>query len=230
MNKRLLISLGLILPVFVLTPLVVTAQEASTEVQTTTTEEEKSVNREELKARVDERKANLKTRLAAAKQARIKTHCKASQGNISNIRGRIKGLETSRSQVYENLLSRLDKLSDKLQTHNVDTTELDGQITELTTLITAFNSNLEAYKTAVGDLADMDCAADPAGFQASLETARIERANTAESAKAIRTFLSETIKPTLKDLRQQFAEGASTKPAGEAESENENENESGEAE
>ncbi len=54
----------------------------------------------------------------------------------------------------------------------------------------------------------MDCAADPAAFQASLEAARIERAETAESAKAIRAFLSDTIKPTLKELRQQFAENA----------------------
>ncbi len=205
---KLLVILGLFLPVFAATPLIVLAQEGTTQEQTTQGEEDTTTKREELEARLEERKAALNTRLTFAKQARIKNLCKAAQGGISSIRGRIKGLETSRAQVYENLLSRLTRLSEKLKTHDVDTSELDTQITELTALTEAFNTNLESYQQAVSDLADMDCAADPAAFQASLEAARIERAETAESAKAIRAFLSDTIKPTLKELRQQFAENA----------------------
>jgi hypothetical protein len=201
---KLLVILGLFLPVFAATPLIVLAQEDTTQEQTTQSEEDTTTKREELEAR----KAALNTRLTFARQARIKNFCKASQGKLSSIGGRIKGLETSRAQVYENLLSRLTRLSEKLKTHDVDTAEFDAQITELTVMIETFNTNLESYKQAVDDLANMDCATDTEGFQASLEAARTERAETAESAKAIRTFLSDTVKPTLKELRQQFADNA----------------------
>jgi hypothetical protein len=205
---KLLVILGLFLPVFAATPLIVLAQEDTTQEQTTQSEEDTTTKREELEARLEERKAALNTRLTFARQARIKNFCKASQGKLSSIGGRIKGLETSRAQVYENLLSRLTRLSEKLKTHDVDTAEFDAQITELTVMIETFNTNLESYKQAVDDLANMDCATDTEGFQASLEAARTERAETAESSKAIRTFLSDTVKPTLKELRQQFADNA----------------------
>lgn len=178
---------------------------------TTTSTEDEKPNPVELKARLDARKAALKTRLDATKQARIKLRCKASQSSISNIRGRIKGLETSRTNVYENLLSRLEKLNDRLKANDVDTAALETQLNELHTLIDTFNTDLAAYKLVVGDLADMDCATDPTAFQASLETARTARAKVAESAKAVRTYLTETIKPTLKDLKAQFAQNSGDK-------------------
>jgi hypothetical protein len=224
---KLLFSVGLLTPLFGFAPIAVMAQNSEEHAQAqvlqaeqeTTSDDEAPVNQAELKARLEQRKTALKTRLTFAKQARIRNLCKASQGGISNIRGRIKGLETSRTQVYENLLDRLTKLSEKLQTHDVDTTEFDAQITELTTMIETFNTNLASYEQAVSDLADMDCAADPTAFQASLEAARTERAETAESAKTIRAFLSETVKPTLSELRQQFAQGASSESDNEAETE-----------
>lgn len=192
---------------------------------TTTAVETEKPDPAALKARIDERKAALKVRLDAAKQARIKTRCKTAQGSISNIRGRIKGLETSRANVYENLLDRLTKLNERLKTHDVNTTEFEAQLEELHTLIDTFSTDLAAYKQAVGDLADMDCVSDPAGFQASLEAARTARTKAADSAKAIRTYLTETIKPTLSELKAQFAQNS-----GEDKTEQETENEGGEQE
>lgn len=202
-----------------------TPEEPNSEVTTTTTatttEEDEKPNPAELKARLEARKTALKTRIDAAKQIRIKSRCKAAQGGISNIRGRIKGLETSRSHVYENLLSRLEKLNERLKANNVDTAALEMQLTELRTLIDTFNTDLAAYKLAVSDLADMDCAADPTAFQASLEEARTARAKAAESAKAVKTYLSETIKPTLKELKAQFARNSGDKEETEQQTEDE---------
>lgn len=195
--------------------------EATTTTTTTSTEEDAKPNPAELKARLEARKTALKTRIDAAKQARIKSRCKAAQGGISNIRGRIKGLETSRSHVYENLLSRLEKLNERLKANNVDTAVLETQLTELHTLIDTFNADLAAYKLAVSDLADMDCVAEPVAFQASLEEARTARTKAVESAKAIKTYLSETIKPTLKDLKAQFAQNSGDKEETEQQTEDE---------
>lgn len=193
---------------------------------TTTAAEEEKPDPAALKARLEARKTALKLRLDAAKQTRIKTRCKPAQtGGISSIRGRIKGLETSRSHVYENLQNRLNKLNERLKTHEVDTAAFEEQLTELKTLVATFDTDLAAYKQAVSDLADMDCVSDPVAFQASLETARSARTKAAESAKAIRTYLSETIKPTLKGLKAQFAQNS-----GDAQTEQETENQGGEQE
>lgn len=180
-------------------------EEATTNetVRTTSVEDDDSVENkpEELKVRLEKRKTNLKTKLDAAKQARLKSRCKASQGRLSSISGRIKGLETSRTQVYQNTENRLTKLSEKLASKGLDVTELNTQITELHKLVDSFETELNEYKLAVADLAAMDCAADPTAFQASLEAARVARSETSEAAKAVRAYLKETIKPTLVELR-----------------------------
>lgn len=194
-------------------------QEAEAQEATTTAAEEQKPDPAALKARLEERKAALKTRLTAAKLARLKTRCKPAQSSISNIRGRIKGLETSRANVYENLLNRLNKLNERLKTHDVDTATFEAQLTELHTLIDTFSTDLDAYKLTIGDLADMDCASDPTAFQASLEAARTARTKAADSAKAVRAYLSETIKPTLKDLKAQFAQNSSDSQGAETENE-----------
>lgn len=230
MKNKLKTVLGasLIVPVFALSNVMVLAHETGTpheedgtETYQTTAQaadnEAGGSSAEDVKRRVAERKEALKIRLTAAKQARIKSRCKASQSKISSVQGRITGVETSRTQVHQNLVNRLTRLSEQLATHSVDTATLNSQITELNVLIQTFATDLTAYKTAVADLAAMDCEADPEGFQASLESARTLRAKASESAEAVRTYLTETIKPTLKELRARFAQNGSDN-AGESSS------------
>lgn len=228
---RTLFNVSLLALLLTFTPVVVIAQgteeNTSNETpQTTAVEDTESTG--DLKSRLEKRKAEMKTKVDAAKQARLKSRCKASQGNLSSISGRIKGLETSRSQVYQNLLNRLNKLSEKLAAQELDVAELNTQITELSGLITTFNTELAEYKQTVADLAEMDCVAEPIAFQASLEAARTARAETAEAAKAVKAYLKETIKPTLSQLRAQITKEAEV-PEGEAESED-NQTEGGETE
>jgi hypothetical protein len=206
MKLRMLVIFGLMIAVLSFGPIKVFthAQEEQTTETTQTQEATEAEINEKFNQRIQERKTEFRSKLTFAKQARIKTVCKSSQGKLSKIQGRINGLETSRSKVYANLIQRLESLSTKLEDKNVDTTELKSQIAELNILIATFNTDLADYKQAVSDLAEMDCQADAAGFQASLEAAREARAKTAESAKAIRTYLTETIKPTLKEIRQQL--------------------------
>jgi chromosome segregation ATPase len=153
--------------------------------QTTTTSSDTSTEQENekeiqdtakditaLKARLEARKAALKTKLTAAETLRIKNKCATAQGNLSSVRGRIKGIETSRAQVYDNLTDRLTKLSSRLSDQGVDVATLNSEITELKAKITTFETDLAAYKQAVTDLAAMDCKSDPTAFKASLDAAR----------------------------------------------------------
>jgi chromosome segregation ATPase len=154
--------------------------------------------------RIQKRKTELKTRLAAAEKTKLLSKCQASQGKLSSIRGRIKGIETSRAQVYKNVTNHLKNLSEKLENKGVDTAELDAAITELETKIQAFTTDLATYKQAVADLADMDCKSDPEGFKASLETARTALKKVSEDAAAVKAHVKDVIKPLLKEIRAEL--------------------------
>ena len=177
---------------------------------TTTTTTDKS--KAELDARLQKRKDALKIKLTTVQQKRLQTRCKGGQGVVSKLQGRITGIETSRTQVYTNLVDRLTKLQGKLDQKGANTIELKKEITELQTKITTFKTDLAAYKQSVSDLATMDCVADPTGFKASLEDSRNGLKKVHDDGVAIKTYVNDTIKPTLKKIR---AELASTKPATE---------------
>jgi hypothetical protein len=166
-----------------------------------------------LRARLDKRRSAVRARLSGTEQNNIKSKCGASQGNISSLRGRIKGIETSRTQVYQNLVERLTKASGLLSANGADVTELNAQIAELETKIAAFQSGLAEYKEAVTDIAAMDCASDPANFKASLEAARTSRTSLKTKSVEIKTYLRETIRPTLTELRSQTDQGDGTEEA-----------------
>lgn len=188
------------------------AQNANTNGRQLTDEEKKA-----LQERLTKRKAELKVRLTNAEKQRLQARCKNANGPISSLSGRIKGIETSRTQVYENLVDRLTKLSTKLQDRNLDTTEFDAEIAELQEKITTFQTDLTAYKEAVSDLGSMDCAADVEAFKASLEAARSAREKLKMDVVGIKAYVNDTIKPTLKSIRDQIAsqDGTDTEESGE---------------
>ena len=182
-----------------------TSSDTSTEQQNEQEIEDTAKDTTALSARLEARKAALKTKLSAAETLRIKNKCATAQGNLSSVRGRIKGIETSRAQVYANLTDRLTSLSGKLSDQGVDVTTLNSEITELKAKIATFQTDLTAYKQAVTDLAAMDCKSDPTAFKASLDTARTALAKVKTDGEAIKTYVNDTIKATIKDIRAQLA-------------------------
>lgn len=178
-----------------------TDDDKDTETETEV-ESEPKTDSKKLLERLSTRKTELKTKLNTVEQERLKAKCKASQtGAVSSLSGRIKGIETSRGEVHTNLVSRLNKLVEKLKAKDVDTTKLEAEITELKAKIATFKADLAKYRQAVIDLKAMDCVSDPAAFKASLESARTLRETAAKDAAAIKTYVNDTIKPTLKGIR-----------------------------
>jgi hypothetical protein len=112
--------------------------------------------------------------------------------------------------VYPNLVDRLNKLETKLAAAGADTTELKTEITMLQTKVDTFKTDLAAYKQSVADLVDMDCTSDPTGFKASLEDARAGLTKVREDGVAIKTYVNDTIKPTLKSIRASLETTATT--------------------
>jgi len=168
---------------------------------------EKPITADELKllqARIEKQKTVHKIKLTNAEKLKIQNKCKAAQGLVSSVSGRVKGLETSRSQSYDNMVARLTDLSAKLKAKNADTTVLDADIVALQAKVTTFSTDLAAYKVTVGDLADMDCKTDPEGFKAALTAARAAQETVHKDAQAIRTYVKDTIKPVLSSIRAEL--------------------------
>jgi uncharacterized coiled-coil protein SlyX len=168
-------------------------EEQSSEEQTSTREE-----------RLEARKEKYQLRLTFAQEQRLKSRCKASQGKIRSLEGRIKGIETSRSQVYGNLLERLTVLSSRLDEQGYNVSTLNEQLIDLQINIDTFNVQLENYKTAVSDLAEMDCESNPEAFKASLEEARESLNELKTSSNDIRTYMKGTLKTILQQIRSEL--------------------------
>lgn len=165
--------------------------------------------------RITKMKEIQKVKLTTTDKKNILAKCKAAQGKVGSIGGRVNGIETSRTKVHVNLLNRMQGLVEKLKAKNVDTTQLEASITELTVKISTFNSDLTIYKTSITDLQALDCQASPDGFKATLLTARSNLDKVRADAKDVHTYLNETIKPLLKTLRAQVEPTTTQKPTEE---------------
>ena len=212
MKKRFITVLALLAFAFVLAPAAlptVNGQEIQMEQATTTSNTEETTQPKdpaaEPQARLDKRKADQKTKLTNAQKTRLKGKCKAAQGKVSSVSGRAKGIQTSRAKVHANVVNRLTNLSAKLEAKDADTVELNTMIAELKTKITTFETDLAAYLQTIADLETMDCVSDPEGFKASLDAARTALETVHNDAKAIRSYLTDTIKPQLVAIRAQLA-------------------------
>ena len=92
-------------------------------------------------ARIKKLKTALQIKLTMAEKNRLKLRCVAAQGKVSSVGAKFKGIETSRTQVHQNILNRLNNAVTKLKEKGVNTTELEAAITELKTKITTFETD-----------------------------------------------------------------------------------------
>lgn len=181
------ISLGLVL-----------AESSSTPTSPPTTSQNDS---EAMKTRVEKLKTELKIKLTTSESNRIKLKCKAAQGLVSSLGGRVKGIKSNREQAHKAIIDKLNDLVTKLKAKNVDTTTLEADIAVLQTKISTFQTDLSAYDQDLTDLANLDCAADPAAFKAALEGARAARIKVSQDAMDIRGYITTVIKPLLQTIR-----------------------------
>ncbi len=200
----LLLIIGLLAPVFFVGSSLAVEDEATT-TDTTTTQPLSQTQKQELSERIEKRKAEAKLRLTAAQEKRLEARCKNAQGMVKKVSGRVNGIETNRTKVHTNLVGRLKKLEVRLAEKGLDTTEYKTQITELEAKIATFNTDMAAYKEAVTDLGNIeDCTADAAAFKASLDASRTALQKVYDDALAIRSYVNDTIKPSIKALRAQL--------------------------
>lgn len=147
--------------------------------------------------RVQQRKSQHKAALSAAKQKRIAERCKNSQTVIKEKHDRVVAREAKRTTSRSDIVDRLTKLSERLDSKKPQTELLTSQISDLKVKIEAHKTQLAKYTQTVNDLTEMDCSKDAIGFSATLNDARNELKATRQSNADIRTYINETIQQTL---------------------------------
>lgn len=159
-----------------------------------------------LEERTNQRKQARQIQLDPTQQQHIQTHCQASQLHLSRVSDRILGTTIRRKQTYDSLISRLSGLSEKIQATQVATADYDKIVQELQSKVQAFYTTVDNLEIAVNDLANLDCQADPVGYQATLEEARSLRTQTVQNMSDVSNYLRSSLKPELQDIRNQVAD------------------------
>lgn len=191
------LAVALMLFVFVPMALAETNTDTSTTTATTETSEAK------LKERVEEQKKKLKLSLSTVQQTQLKLRCKGAQAVAIKVHQNVGTFAPGRVKAYKNLQESLAKTITKLKEHSINTTALEQEKVILDSKIATLQTDFDAYKQYLADLKDIDCVTDPAGFKTMLESARTQHQNLITSVADIKSYITSTIKQTLKDIRQQ---------------------------
>lgn len=163
---------------------------------------------ETINERVTKYKKSLKTQPTVAEQAKLKANCKAAQVKGRILTTQINQKVVARSAAYVAITKKIDDLVTELKASNVNTAELETQRDALQKLITTYGNDLKIYQENIADMNAIDCLTDPVGFKAALEAARTSQATVLKDIKGIRTYINDTIKPTLADIKNNSTNGS----------------------
>lgn len=217
--KRLRYILGtaLVVQAFALTPVMVHAISEAPAATTTTTPkatddsentgkkiEEPSTDATAMKKRLEALKTSLKVKLDETTRKRILTKCKPAQTIVETTEKTDASNGTSRSKVYDKVVSKVQSLIDKLKANSVDTTALETALTGLEAKVATFKTDMTTYRQSMLDLRTIDCATDPTAFQAALTTARTNREKVHADGKDIRAYIKDTLKPALQAIKDKL--------------------------
>jgi hypothetical protein len=216
---RILMGTALALPVMLFAPMVATA---ATTTDTTSTAPAPAAaaaasakeKAEETAKRLEASKKKFVVKLTPADEARLKARCKMAQTKATTLTTTIAKNNTARVAAYAKVTTKVDKLITKLQDQNIDSKKLEGDAAALKALIKTYTEDLAAYQTALSDVNNTDCVTDPTTFKVNLEAARAARTGVATDAAAIRTYISETLKATLKETKVSLAQDTTKKTEG----------------
>ncbi len=203
MKRVIAVCLLILLAVPVFGGTLFAVEDSSSTEQTASEKEAETNDAVSLRERWEKRKKQFGTELTYYEKTQLKLRCKPAQtGQIQKVGGRLNGIQTSREKVHSNMVNHLNSLIPKLEVAGLDTTTLSSQIEMLKTKIETFNTDFSTYEQAVADMEAIDCAAEPDGFQASLEDARASLEKLKTDAKDIRTYVKETIRKELVNLHK----------------------------
>jgi hypothetical protein len=156
-----------------------------------------------LPQRIAQRKTALKLNLSSVQSADIAKKCAVAQTGLQQIKTKDQTVAANRQQIYSDLATQLNQMVDHLDRQSIDSATLKAAQTKFNNGVNQYLSDYEIYKTAMDDVVVMDCANDPAGFEATLQSARQLRsqlANNTVQVKAAVPALSQALNADKQNL------------------------------
>lgn len=139
-----------------------------------------------LSQRVAQRKNTASLKLTDSQIQNIAGRCAAAQTRLKNVQTKDKSIADNRHQTYEGVATQLDAIINRLQNQNVDTAQLKTAQAKFNNAINKYLADALSYKTAIDDAVLVKCAADPQGFEATLQEARKLRVQLAKDSEQVK--------------------------------------------
>ena len=197
MIRQLLIALAFVLcttagaKIFSLSPILVMAE---TGVENTRTQvEERSAEKREA---VEEKRTQLQLE-----------RCEAARAKTTEQLKKFDGMKSEQDAKYARFMAKLQVLINKLKGDGVDVTQLEEDKASLNVLTTELSNELGKYADSVEvvQASAPNCTSDQAAFKKALQAARTQMTVVRTKAQAIRTFITRTLQPDLKEARAELS-------------------------
>ncbi len=150
-----------------------------------------------LAQRIDQRKAERNLKLEERDVKRLEGRCVAVQGNVREIQQKAASVLTKRTKLYQSIDAKLWVVIGRLKLAEQDTFDLEKLRIALAEKTANFQVISANYQQTIDDVIVMNCQADPAGFKALVDTARIYHTQLRDQSADIRAYIVDQIKPEL---------------------------------
>jgi len=150
-----------------------------------------------IEQRVNQRKQERKIALDENNKKRLESVCVNTQTKIRILRDEYVKVSDKRSEVYRKIDARLWVLIGSLKYINKDTFKLEQQRSEFLKQVKAYENSVSQFRQTLEDAAAINCKADPEGFKALIDTARLYNTQIRTQANGIRQYVTDQIKPTV---------------------------------
>lgn len=207
MSEKRVSKRGKILMTLLLLPAAIIVPALSLESHYATSTQAQNQPTTEQQQRITNYRAALGREIRENEQNQIRLRCGVAQANAKTLSTRLARVRDARFAAYDKILKDLNALLGRLENQAYETTALQENINTLQGKVDSFKTNMTNYYNAVNDMATMDCNADPVGFIAAVEAARKAHALVLPEITDIRTYVTNTIKPTLAQVREQIESG-----------------------
>lgn len=191
MKRVVLIILGLSL---VLLPVTGSAQRP----------DEVEARKQEVQKEIEEKQAEREARLAERSAKR----CEFAQSRLEAHKERVELRIEARLNRYQNIISRLDTLALRIENNDGDATSLRASITELSDLVSQFEADYRLYIAEVRDAVNNACG-EEVTFKNIIGKALSALRTAKADAADIRAYIDESLKPLLREVRQEALTGNS---------------------
>lgn len=148
-------------------------------------------------SRLKQRKTERQIKLDEKDTKRLAQTCVAAQSKIRTIYQDATTALTERNKAFYRADAKLWVVIGRLKLADKDTYSLEKQRSNFAQQIADFQTTGNNFTQVLDDMQVLNCAADPVGFKALLETAKIYRGQIVSKSTAIRDYAVNDIKKTL---------------------------------